>query len=548
MWSDLSMQQRADLMDIYLSHGITSLDEMRKHYDSSRKHVYDGTTEDSQQMNRPNIYRYNDGRYVYQAAPDAEEIEVSPINTLLPNPSQWTYQDAEGKVYTPHAAQVDTGSITQSEDTNPLLRAANNYMREAAYRAKDGTLALQGKYTMPVIAASALLPLAGEAAYPLLTNPYVDAAATSAFAGHGLNHAINEGTDGWGDAAMTALELAPLGRLVKPMYNAGNKAINTWFNGLESDIVNITDMNAKSTPLEEWDRQFIAAHNAGDKAKGQRLWDLWYKMKTPGNKAINSNGKAVESFHTVGDNYDPSFNSFDTNIEGLNSSIYTTDNPFMSGSYSRELVSEAERDYIIESTREHLVKQYEKNSSSIGKKLYDFYKNHPKEAKQQIRQDHEFLKGAVNPLRQKSLYTYLQNPVMFDNSGRGWSNLKLNELPEDVYNFIKPDTRSGLLNANYSTRSLEEAQKAAGKYDGSIVHNVVDYGGGKRYGTMDTPGTVYMVNDPRKIKSSEPFTFDDNGNLIPITKRANFNINDIRYGLLPFLGLGAAGALYGKQE
>ena len=34
MWKDLSMQQRADLMDIYLSHGITSLDEMRRHYDS----------------------------------------------------------------------------------------------------------------------------------------------------------------------------------------------------------------------------------------------------------------------------------------------------------------------------------------------------------------------------------------------------------------------------------------------------------------------------------------------------------------------------------
>lgn len=34
MWKDLSMQQRADLMDIYLSYGVTSLDEMRRHYDS----------------------------------------------------------------------------------------------------------------------------------------------------------------------------------------------------------------------------------------------------------------------------------------------------------------------------------------------------------------------------------------------------------------------------------------------------------------------------------------------------------------------------------
>lgn len=180
--------------------------------------LFDGTSQPSQQMSRPNIFRYDDGRYVYQAAPDAEEIEVSPINTLLPNPSQWTYQDSLGKVYTPHAAQVDTGSIIQDEERNPLVRAANNYFREAAYRAKDGTLALHGKYTMPAIAASALLPVAGEAAYPILANPYVDASITSAFAGHGLNHAINEGIDGWGDAAMTALEVTPLGRLAKPMY------------------------------------------------------------------------------------------------------------------------------------------------------------------------------------------------------------------------------------------------------------------------------------------------------------------------------------------
>ena len=33
MWKDLTMQQRAELMDIYLGHGITSLDDMRRDYD-----------------------------------------------------------------------------------------------------------------------------------------------------------------------------------------------------------------------------------------------------------------------------------------------------------------------------------------------------------------------------------------------------------------------------------------------------------------------------------------------------------------------------------
>lgn len=65
---------------------------------------------------------------------------------------------------------------------------------------------------------------AGQFITKALTNPYVDTGLKSAFAGHGLNHWINEGVDGWGDAAMTALEMAPLGGLARPMWNAAKTA------------------------------------------------------------------------------------------------------------------------------------------------------------------------------------------------------------------------------------------------------------------------------------------------------------------------------------
>lgn len=40
-----------------------------------------------------------------------------------------------------------------------------------------------------------------------------------------------------------------------------------------------------------------------------------------------------------------------------------------------------------------------------------------------------------------------------------------------------------------------------------------------------------MVNyDSRKIKSADAITYDDAGNVIPLSERDNFNINDIRYG------------------
>lgn len=78
------------------------------------------------------------------------------------------------------------------------------------------------------VAATPAIVGGGELAYPILTNPYVDAGITSAFAGHGLNHTINEGIDGWGDAAMTALELSPLGRLARPMFNETALAIENY--------------------------------------------------------------------------------------------------------------------------------------------------------------------------------------------------------------------------------------------------------------------------------------------------------------------------------
>ena len=44
MWKDLTMSQRADMMDLYLSKGITSLDDMRSLYDSSISDTAQGTS------------------------------------------------------------------------------------------------------------------------------------------------------------------------------------------------------------------------------------------------------------------------------------------------------------------------------------------------------------------------------------------------------------------------------------------------------------------------------------------------------------------------
>ena len=62
---------------------------------------------------------------------------------------------------------------------------------------------------------------------------------------------------------------------------------------------------------------------------------------------------------------------------------------------------------------------------------------------------------------------------------------------------------------------------------------------GHDVGLTTTPkGQLEVVAlDPNKVKSANAITYDDAGNIIPLSKRDNFTIPDIRYGILPFIGL-----------
>lgn len=56
------------------------------------------------------------------------------------------------------------------------------------------------------------------------------------------------------------------------------------------------------------------------------------------------------------------------------------------------------------------------------------------------------------------------------------------------------------------------------------------------------------VDNPYALKSADAVTYDDTGTRIPLGKRDNFNINDIRYGLIP-LGIGLSTyELYNKNQ
>lgn len=98
------------------------------------------------------------------------------------------------------------------------------------------------------------------------------------------------------------------------------------------------------------------------------------------------------------------------------------------------------------------------------------------------------------------------------------------------WNRIPFDSSSGSYLVN--TRRLATYARNQG-YNGVKITNVFDDGGRGRSHQIK-PATVYIFFDPKsQIKSADPVTYDDDGNVIPLSERFKSDNNDIRFSLSP---------------
>ena len=455
--------------------------------------------------NKPNVFQLADGTFVNSHNEPLEVLDYAGVE----DPTKWTYVDKKGNRYTPKA----TRTLTEGEQFTQ--RQIEN---EQNTRPFEFTPYIEGANE-------------GAAAASLMMGFPFNMAGSAYYTAKASRDAYNRDYLG---AALNGLGA------VTP---TGSGILQSAKRLLPKEKTLITAENAANITPEQWTAAQDMAIRRGNMDEAQRLRDLHFRAKASNTKAINADGSPTRTYHTVADEYDPSFTKFNPDIEGTHSAIYTSDDPFMSGTYASKIVSEAERDHIIESTRLRELARYSKyKDDRTRKKLADLYKVYTdkKKARKQILADHPWLSGDVQKERQKQLYVNLQNPVTINNNGSGWNHINLSDLPEDVWKNIKVDLRTGYLSDSYSTRSLEAAQMATGNYDGSIVSNVLDYGGSKRYLSEFKPGTVYQVNNPENLKLADAVTYTNDGTRIPLGERDNFNINDIRYGLLAPLTGGTA--------
>jgi hypothetical protein len=115
------------------------------------------------------------------------------------------------------------------------------------------------------------------------------------------------------------------------------------------------------------------------------------------------------------------------------------------------------------------------------------------------------------------LYANLDNMYVVDGKGVAWNELRPEGLPKIE--------RHGVKDVPYRTRDVAEWARENG-FDGVIFKNIRDNGA---YGRTPA-GDVYAFFRPEsQVKSADPVTYDDNGNVIPLSERFNSENDDIRF-------------------
>ncbi|MBQ7873765.1 MAG: hypothetical protein IJ306_01190 [Oscillospiraceae bacterium] len=92
------------------------------------------------------------------------------------------------------------------------------------------------------------------------------------------------------------------------------------------------------------------------------------------------------------------------------------------------------------------------------------------------------------------------------------------------------NTLSILAENSHTTRGISAWAKNWG-YDSVVFKGLKDNGGRNFNVDIDETANIYIIFDPNRAKSADPVTYDDNGNVIPLSERFKKENPDIRYSL-----------------
>ena len=263
--------------------------------------------------------------------------------------------------------------------------------------------------------------------------------------------------------------------------------------------------------VSKLDAEYMDAVNRGDMETAQRLVNEAAKMSMPNTKVVDENGNPLIVFH--GSPYS-NITTFEHTKGSQESGLkefgtYFTSNPLLAELYKNgRSISDEMRNKIDG----EIAKLREQQNSTRNNREYDALEN-----------EINLLKQA----KEGKVYTCflnIESPKEFDAKHQdGWAGW--HELKQDVGYDVKRGTDAiEAITGNNKSAVMDE------QYDGIIAHDIMDIHSNEL--KEELFGDAYLVWNPTQIKSAEPVTYDDNGNVIPLSERFNLGKDDIRYMIM----------------
>lgn len=252
---------------------------------------------------------------------------------------------------------------------------------------------------------------------------------------------------------------------------------------IASTPINITSKNAIKITDKQWDKAYIKAVKNNDLNEAQRLRDLHFQAKASDN-VVTKDGVPIHNYHGT----DTDFNIFDLSYFGK------TD----AGDRGRGFYFSSNKDIA-------------ENYGGIVKDVY---------------------------LYGKTPYSGTRSSLL--NRGRSKAeiitqyNKNFNKNINNDIKFLLEQQKSGDVSLLYKRLNIDKTTTPE-----QIKNKVIDYYSKRRDNFVKELGNIdeadiYLSNyenviyDANKIKSAKAIIYDENGELINLSKRDNFNVNDIR--------------------
>ena len=128
------------------------------------------------------------------------------------------------------------------------------------------------------------------------------------------------------------------------------------------------------------------------------------------------------------------------------------------------------------------------------------------------------------------LYAKRDNQLVIQGRGSSWDQLPLGKHEAEYRAWLGEDASSDSASKRVTTRDIAAFAKAKG-YRSVAFFDIYDNG---VYGSAADISDVYAFFHPNEdVKSADPVTYDDEGNVIPLSERFNAENDDIRYQKKP---------------